>query len=209
MGEQFAKRENRLARRISELRASLRQREPYVLARNTGATLESNQLDMQLWGTDVIISLPDFVAQNAQSGKMLDLLDQAIIAYYLITADGTQPAGNWVSFTDLPAGRFYTQAFQGYTGRELVQVFGNQEEAFIQAALLSGGQPYSFGEVAFRFQALPFVPLLVVCWLGDEEMAPSYRFLFDAHVPHHLPTDGCAILGSRLTQMLLRNKEEN
>ncbi len=207
MSVRISDREQSLARRVAELRATLGQGEPACLAQNTGTRLHGDQLEMQLWGTDVLISLTDFVAKDAQSGQVLDLLDQAIIAYHLVTADGTPPAGMWISFTDLPEGRFYSRAFQGYTGRKLAQTFGNNAEAFIQAARRLGGRPEFFGEVAFCFQALPYVPLLVVCWLGDEEMAPSFRFLFDAHVPHHLPTDGCAILGSRLTQMLLRKQE--
>lgn len=203
MNVRIQERENRLAGRVCELRAYLRQVEPAILARNTGSGLDDRQLSLKMWGKNIAIPLPELVAQNTHTGQELDALEQAIIAYHLYTADGARPAGQWISFSELPEGRFYIQAFQGYTGRKLAQAFGNDQETFADAALMAGGQPFSFGDLAFRFQALPFIPLLVICWLGDEEVAPSYRILFDAQVPHHLPADGCAILGSRLTHMLL------
>jgi hypothetical protein len=66
-----------------------------------------------------------------------------------------------------------------------------------------GGVTEDFADVSFRFQALPYVPVLAVCWQGDEDFPSSYQLLFDAHTPSHLPTDGCAILGSMLTRRLI------
>jgi len=155
-----------------------------------------------MWGRDVVVSRPELVAYNAHSGHELALVDQGIIAYYFYTADGTRPSGRWISFSELPEGRFYSQAFQSYTSRKLTRTFWNDESTFSDRALSAGGQPYSFGDLAFQFQALPLVPVLVTCWFGDEDVSPAYRILFDEQAHHHLPTDGCAILGSRLTSML-------
>jgi len=197
-------RENRLAVRVDEIRAWLRQAEPSRLAQNTGSNLDGCQFALKMWGTDVFVLYPELVAQNAHTGRELALLEQAIIAYYFYTADGTRPSGKWISFSEVPEGRFYIQAFQNYTGRKLAQAFGNDEDTFADFALSLGGQPYPFGDLAFRFQALPFIPLLLTCWFGDEDLSPAYRVLFDAHISHHLPADGCAILGSSLTSMLLQ-----
>jgi hypothetical protein len=65
-----------------------------------------------------------------------------------------------------------------------------------------------FGDVSFKYQALPLVPLLVVAWLGDEDFPPNYQVLFDTNASHHLPTDAYAILGSTLTKRLIKVKEE-
>jgi len=198
-------RENGLTRQVSELHAELGVREVSDLARTCGAELVDGRILMKVWDTAVAIDPLDFIARDAESGEELDLLMQGVIAYYLHTSDGTQAANNWIAFTDLPDGRFYTQAFQGYTGRELGQHFGNDVGRFAESAVACGGTAVPFGDAAFRFQALPLVPLLLVCWQGDEDLPPSYKILFDAHTEHHLPTDACAILGSILTRRLLRN----
>jgi len=130
-----------------------------------------------------------------------------MLLYYFHTADGTPLTGRWISFADLPAGRFYNQAFQGYTGSELQRYFKNDIESLKLAALRSSGSlvPDSPGNLAFRFQALPHVPLLLVIWEGDEDFPPSFQFLFDAATAHYLPTDACAILGSTLTGRLKKS----
>jgi hypothetical protein len=119
-------------------------------------------------------------------------------------------AASWIAFSELPDGRFYNQAFQGYTGRELVKTFGNDLDAFEGAASKAGGEkrfPMAgapLGDSAFAYHALPRVPLMVVYWLGDEDFPPNSQILFDAAVSHHIPTDACAILGSTLTRRLLK-----
>lgn len=195
--------ETGLARRVQQLRAELAQRDTAVLAQRCGAELVDGRLLLPVWDTAVTLSPPEFIACDVHTGTAVDPLTQALLAYYLHTSDGMAPAQSWVAFTELPDGRFYTQAFQGYTGRELAQAFGEDVPRFTVTAVTLGGQPESFANVAFSFQPLPLVRLLVVCWLGDEEFPTAYQILFDAHISHHLPTDACAILGSMLTRRLL------
>jgi hypothetical protein len=138
-----------------------------------------------------------------------------MVLYYFNTCDGTPMAASWIAFSELTDGRFYNQAFQGYTGRELVKAFGNDLEAFERAARNAGGEkrfPMAgapLGDAAFAYQALPRVPLLVVYWLGDEDFPPNSQILFDAAVSHHMPTDACAILGSSLTRRLLKKPSKD
>ncbi len=192
-----------LANRVGELREELRGRDTAVLAKNTAATFKDGEFRLPLWGRDVIIAWPDFVGRDAESGEPLPTFLMAMLAYYFHLADGTPLTGEWIAFTDLPDGQFYTAAFQSYTGHKLAGTFGNDLAAFVRAGEQAGGRPESLGDAAFAFRALPHVELLVVGWLGDEDFPPSYRVLFDTAVSHHLSTDGCAILGSALTRRLI------
>jgi len=193
-----------LERRLRELRKELAMQNTAVLVQNCGAKVGDEQLEMSVWGSLVSITIPGFIICHAETNSKPDLLMEALILYYLHTSDGTPTAGEWIAFTDLPDGRFYTKAFQGYTGRELEQAFGNDVNRFKAKAVACGGQPESFGDAAFRFQVLPRIPILAVCWQGDEDFPPSYKILFDANTRHHLPTDACAIMGGLLTRRLLR-----
>jgi hypothetical protein len=131
------------------------------------------------------------------------------LLYYFNTCDGTLDSGRWIAFSELPGGRFYTQAFQGYTGKVVAQTFENDLEAFARVAeSLAGKRIYLLGDLAYAFQVLPLVSLLVVYWQGDEEMQPTCQILFDATVSHHLPTDACAVLGSNLTHRMIEQKEK-
>lgn len=206
--------ERRLARRVADLKKAFRRQDPQQLALQTGATFtatgpEQGQFFLPFWDREIVVVWPDFIGRLAGTGEPLSMLEQGILTYYFCTADGTPTTGKWIAFTELADGRFYTRAFQGYTGQELAKTFGNDLDRFGQACLARHGRAESLGDLAFAFDILPRVKLLAVAWAGDEEFAPSYRILFDTAVNHYLPTDACAILGSLLTRQLLQfcNKE--
>ncbi len=200
-----------LAQRVSEIQEELRGRNTAVLSHNTGAIYTitgpgQGEFLLPFWEQDIILTWPDFVGRDDRSGKLLPTFSMAVLAYYFLLADGSPLTGEWISFTELPDGQFYTQAFQGYTGQELSKTFGNDIEAFTRAAEQLGGHPEPLGDAAFSFHVLPKVSLSVVCWLGDEDFPPSYRVLFDGGNGRHLSTDACAILGSTLTRRLIKAK---
>jgi hypothetical protein len=193
--------------RVDELRSLLRLSDPIVLAqRIAGRYLESHpgegSLHLSLWGREVSLSFPALIAFD-ESGRELNPASQALLVYHVYTSDGSPAAGHFIAFSELPDGKFYAQAFQGYTGDELRRHFGDDGLRFDGAARKQGGQAYPLGDAAFAFQFLPRLVLLVVFWAGDDDLPPSYQVLFDAAASHHLPTDACAIAGSMLTRRLM------
>ncbi len=198
----------RFAQRNRELRQQLAGADPERLANNTGALYhppESSQagFTLSLWRRELHVSFPDFVARSWPEDQVLPEIQQALLLYYFNTSDGFPVSGEWISFSELPSGRFYAQAFQGYTGQELARHFQDNQEGFMQAAESRGGARQAMGDVSFAFQALPRVPVLVIFWRGDEDFPSSFQVLFDASASHYLPTDAYAILGSTITHELI------
>ena len=197
----------RLDLRVGQLRAGLQEKaEPIALAARSGteffAEAGTSEIRLSLFGRPLRVSFPEFVVFEPD-GKESNLATQVLLLYYLTIADGTPVEGRWVSYADLPDGRFYSQAFQGYTGRELAKHFGGNLEAFCQAAKKLDGMNIAYGDAAFAFHILPRVMLAAVYHLGDEDFPSTCQILFDASTSHYLPTDVCAILGSMLTRKLL------
>lgn len=196
-------REAQLVARLAALRQQVAQRDPAVLARNTGSVFDEGCFYLPYWGRQIRIEFPALIGRDDLSERPLDTVDQAMLAYYFVEADGSALTDRWISFSELPDGQFYTQAFQSYSGAELARQIGPDYAGFAQAARRVGGRPEPFADSAFAFLVLPRVALLAACWEGDEEFPPSYRLLFDAAAGRHLTTDACAILGSSLTRRLL------
>lgn len=198
----------RFAQRLDELRVRLAAADPARLAQTTGAQIKrldaAGTLSLPLWGRVAEIAFPGYEARWAASGAPVSPFEQAMLLYYLTSADGAPLAGSWISFSDLPDGRFYVQAFNGYTGQELAHHFGDDRFAFEAACQALGGAPHPLGDAAYIFQALPNVPLLAVYWQGDEDFPAACQVLFDAAASHYLPTDAYAILGSTLTRRLIK-----
>jgi hypothetical protein len=203
---------NPLGDRVDEIRAKLKDVDPEKLASRTGAIYSSKgssggEFRLAYWSRDVIISFPDFSGKYADTGDSVNTFDMTMLAYYFDICDGNPMTNEWIAFNQIPGGLFYAQAFQGYSGDELAKIFGNEAESFIEANEKLGGRREFFGNVAYSYQVLPRVPIMVVCWLGDEDFPPSYRMLFDSNAHRHLVTDAYAILGSHLARRLIKAKD--
>ncbi len=202
-----------LESRAGELRASIEKIPAETLASRARVSyLEigpgRGEFHFNLFDQPVIGAFPNLTFFTPTGNKLPDF-QQALLLYYFVNADGMPLTGQWVSFADLPGGRTYNQAFQGYSGDEVVRQFTKLPhsvalETFKSACLALGGQPLEIGSASFTFQALPRVPLLITFWLGDEDFPSSCKVLFDSSATHYLPIDGCAILGSQLTSRLLK-----
>ena len=197
-----------LADRADELRSALRIQDPSLVAARSGVSwlplgAQRGEFHILFWGGDCVFSFPDLKGYNA-GGEPLPVFQEALLLYYLVTADGAPLRGNWVSFADLPNGRAYNAAFQGYSGDEISKRFGLNLDGFSQACLKAGGRSLQIGSSSYAFQALPRMPLLAAYWLGDEEFPSSCKILFDEAACHYLPIDACAVLGGMLTRKIIK-----
>lgn len=192
-------------RRNDELRQLVVKRSLQDLAIVTGANISCGGkcLELSYWKNSVEISYPELDIINKETQLTPSEFTQAMILYYLSTADGSPIMGRWISFSELPDGKFYHKAFQSYTGIKLLREIGSNQEGFEGCAQTLSGQKSDYGQASYIFQALPKVPLMVVQWLGDEDFPTNFQILFDQNAKHYLPTDGYAILGSLLTSKLI------
>lgn len=202
-----------LGKRLDELRGQLVNKNPEQLAILTGSKYHPRDKDggefhIKLWDRQLSFNFPDLIGHDRESGEEIRKINMALLLYYFATCDGRKPSGQWISFSELPDGRFYNQAYQGYTGGKLASFFGNDFDKFYQVAENIGGKRvYLLGDRAYEYYVLPLVSVLLVTWRGDEDFSATYQILFDANISHHLPTDACAIIGSNLTVRLIVEME--
>ena len=186
------------------LRADLRRRSPTEMAQAIGARLQGDQLLFSYWGRLIALEGPALEPRWAESDLACSPFDAAMLLFYLRASDGTPTSGTWVSFRELPNASLYHQAFTGYTGNRLAATFGLAPASLDRSARNLGGEPIvGLAPHAWRFLALPRVPLAACLWPGDEEMRAQAAVLFDSSAGQHLPTDGLALLGAGLTGRLI------
>lgn len=190
--------------------------DPLAAASRCGAEFEENadggRFSLRFLGAEVAIRFPELVFD---AGSPLPPHVQALLVYYLAISDGSKPLGGWCSFADLPNGRFYSRAFQGYTGDALARRLGERAVGLPDAIASVGGralpaeQLATNADAAWFVPALPRVPVAVLWWDADDEFSARAELLFDSTAPRHLPTDGCAVLGSWLTALLIGEIERS
>jgi Domain of unknown function (DUF3786) len=197
-----------LLNRASDLRKELITVKPVILAHHTGAELKKStdgEMDFSflIFNKEVRLSYPSFIAFDANNSELPFFL-QALILYYFATSNGTSLSGNWVSFADLPDGRMYSQAFQGYSGDQVAKAIGSDISGFHDCCEKAGGRLLGIADAAYLFQALPRMPLILAYWQGEDEFPSSCKVLFDSAACNYLPIDGCAIIGNLLVKNVLR-----
>jgi len=200
---------DRLAPLVAEARERLREVRPAKLTLRSGCTQEPDgAFRLTFFWRDYLVCPPDFDVRRADTMEEPPSFIQALILTYLVTADGTTPSSRWVAFRGLPDGMFYAQAFRGYAEDRLARELGDGGiAAFRRGAERLGGEPLEIGDAGYSFRILPRVHLAAVYWLGDEEFPSRTSILFEDTAAHYMPTDGLAILGSRLAGAIVKSAQ--
>ena len=200
-----------LADHVEALRADLKKADFHQLASLTGASYQFTEgehglFKLPMWGKKVAVATQDFVARDLRTQQPLDLLSQALIAYYFHNTKFYVYKEGWISFTEIPGAKFYNPAHKEQTAKKLLNFFGNDYQAFEEAAKKSGGKLTPFDTIAYKFQVFPKVALLVTLWKGDVDFPPSYRILFNRESVYHLNAEAFAILSGVLATRIINAK---
>jgi hypothetical protein len=184
--------------------------DPGEAAARAGATFveaadgASGRFELPFLAGKAIVTWPG-LEPSLEAGPPLPPHIAALLVHYIGRATDVSPSGRWIAFAELPDGSVYAQAFHGYTADALVRHLAENPDALSRAAELLGGEPLpGMADRAWWFAALPKVPVALLWWDADDEFPARADLLFDSTASSHLPTDGCAVLGSWLTQALIR-----
>ncbi|MBE9500873.1 MAG: DUF3786 domain-containing protein [Dehalococcoidia bacterium] len=176
---------------------------PYVVAAKSGANFEEGKFTIPFFHRSFLVHYPEIKLEEVGSDAPPPLFIQVLLLHYLLNADGTPISGMWIGYRHLPGAFLFERRFTSWALDPLAKAFGNDAQGFRQAGLALGGSPMSrSGDAAFRFLALPKIPMGCILYLGDEEVPASINMLFDAAAPHYLPTEDLSYLGIYLSQAL-------
>lgn len=121
---------------------------------------------------------------------------------YLLTAQDTPPAGEWVDPKSLPCGDFFFRGPHPVPTAGIEEAFGTRLDAFRAAAEVLGGRPVAMGDAAYEFSFLPRVPAVVILWAADDEFPARAKFLLDKFAHRQLPLDALWVLCRVLAKLL-------
>ncbi len=150
-----------------------------------------------------LVTLPDTEISLVESQEKVPLREKLLILHYLITARGTPAANKQITFRELPAGNVYFPTFTQRTITPLMNHFGKEPERLLTISAKLGGRKADYGDVGVTIYAFPRVPITIIFWRGDEELAPQGNILFDATVSDYLPTEDVTVLCEIITWRLI------
>jgi hypothetical protein len=151
------------------------------------------------------ILLPDVKILLVDGNMEASLRDKILILHYFAGAKGTPPTGKLIAYKQLPGGISYFPAFSRRAIAPLVKYFGKSLELLIKAAAKLGGHEADNGDVSVTVNAFDHVPITLVLWRGDEELAPNGNILFDANISDYLSTEDVTVLTETIIWKLVKD----
>ncbi|MBW1981356.1 MAG: DUF3786 domain-containing protein [Deltaproteobacteria bacterium] len=149
-----------------------------------------------------------------QVSGQLDPWDQVLLYNYIFFAGEKPLSTRWVGLESFPNSLSKRAALEEVCHRRISSTFGGHMESLRTACLGLGGVESledNNADLAYRFQALPKVPLLLLFWDEDKEEGfdSQTRILFDSVAKDYLDLEGLCFLAEKLVLRLLTKKEES
>ena len=159
---------------------------------------------IQYLNQSYLITLPSIEISLVDSAEQVPIRDRLLILHYFTSAKGTPAANRLITFRELPEGSVYSPTFSKRTIKPIVDQFGQEPHLLIDAGEKLGGHKADYGDMAVTINAFSRVPITIILWRGDDELAPQGNVVFDATISDYLPTEDITVLCETLTWRLVR-----
>jgi hypothetical protein len=114
-----------------------------------------------------------------------------------------------ISFSHLPGGQNYNNAFVRRAIQPIEKTFGSSVEKLWEAAKLLDSEKLSHADCSVKVYALPLVPIVVLLYGASSEFSASANMLFDSSASNYLSTEQLAMLGELTSTRLKQAYEAN
>jgi hypothetical protein len=190
----------------------LSDKNPDRIASLSGAVVQRDKegkasLSLNFLGRNTIISWPELGFSYEIAEADVAIQQQILLLHYLHGAwssNGAAITGEWISFQEVPDGKFYLDAFHRRAKNPMVQTFGHRPELMLKLAKEAFGATRSDqGDFSAVVKAFPLVPVAVLIWKGDEEFPPEGNILFDRNIVEILSAEDMAWLSGMVIYPLV------
>ncbi|MFZ2632589.1 MAG: DUF3786 domain-containing protein [Desulfosalsimonadaceae bacterium] len=165
----------------------LRNRSPRQAAEAVGAAWDGETFQVPMIGIDYTIDPANQkITRTHQADHRVSFQTAVVLLSALTNSKGVPPSGRMAVPQELPGGRmFFTGAHALATG-PLAKNFEKDPGRLTRRALEFGGEMIKGADVAIRMPGLPYVPLYVLLWRGDQEFPGRAVIGIDDRAHFHL-----------------------
>ncbi len=164
---------------------------------------------IQYLNRSYFIAVPEIEISLTDSGDEVPIRDKVLILHYLTSAKGTIATNKWITFKELLGGANYFPTFYKRTIKPILDYFGKEPGLLVAAAEKLGGHKADYGDMAVTINAFSRVPITIVLWQGDDELAPQGSIIFDVTISDYLSTEDITVLCETITWRLVSFLKES
>jgi len=183
----------------------LRNRSPQQAAEAVGAELNGGTFKVPMIGIDYTIDPANQrITKTYQGNHPVSYQAGVVLLTTLATSKGVPPSGRMAVPQELPGGRmFFTGAHSLATG-PLAKNFEKDSDQLIDRIFGVGGEMIEGADIAIRVPGLPYVPLYVLLWSGDQKFSARAVIGIDDRAHFHLDLAGVFALTNILVYRLCK-----
>ncbi|MDH4162694.1 MAG: DUF3786 domain-containing protein [Nitrospirota bacterium] len=142
-----------------------------------------------------------------QQGKEPRPFISILIYNHLTMPDPPRPAGEWITFSSVPASHAKDKAWAGHVEQEIASHFSGNVNGLKKACERLGGTPASIKgshDAAYEFRFFPHYPVLLLFYdaVPDEDFPAQCKLLLDKHVDRFLDIESIVVLGEEFAGRL-------
>ncbi len=125
----------------------------------------------------------------------------AILIYnHLCMPDPPPPAGEWVTFSSIPASHAKDKAWAGHVEEVIAKYFAGNIDGLKKACERFGGKPATMPgnhDAAYEFRFFPHYPVLLLFYdaVAEENFPAQCKMLLDKTAPKYLDIESIVVLG--------------
>jgi hypothetical protein len=173
-----------------------------TISTDAGASFHNSEISLPTFNQRIII---DITTRSMRIGpEELAIFDKILALHYLLGCNRHKPTGNLISFAQAPGGEVYYSAFKKRSIDRLAEMFGDDPGSLVRAGASLGGEELKMATAAVKLHVYPMLPVAVMIWQGDDEVAAAANLLFDESAVHILATEDLAVVGSSVVAKLAK-----
>jgi hypothetical protein len=168
--------------------------DPLHRAAAIGAVFADGGFHFRYLGMQALIAHP--TGACFLGGRPVAGTDAVLLLHYVLDGKNVAPAGEWISYREVPDAAAYLAAYQARGPALIARTFADRPEAFGVAAQRLGARPApELPGAAYVLPALPRLPLALIFYEGEPGLPADAQILFDATAPAIWCAEDLAVLG--------------
>ncbi|TKB07964.1 DUF3786 domain-containing protein [Desulforhopalus sp. IMCC35007] len=186
---------------VSELKRKLRGLDYEEVATRVAGEKQGDLLKVNVLGK------PFAFDKDAQFRTDLHIISWLVVPAleYVCNSKGYVPAGDWISFREIPGGREKYGLFHIRGEAVLKSLADKYPDFFDDVIHMFDGESVEQqfeSDISVVLHPLPLVPMMICYWKPEEGMASSLNIFYDATVHDNLGVESAFFLGTGIAQML-------
>ncbi len=180
-------------------------RSPQQAAEAVGAEWDGKSFKVPLLGVQYIIDPANQrikIANNAD--HPVSYQAGILLLTTLSISKGVPPSGRMAVPQELPGGRMFFTGAHAVATIPLAKHFEKDSDQLLKRALEIGGEMVEGADIAIRLPGLPYVPLYILYWRGDQEIPARAVIGIDDRAYFHLDLAGVFALTNILVYKFCR-----